>query len=101
MHRSGIALAAAESTLKEWGAGRIPATETDGILTAEEMALLDLDGTWLVVLSACGTGLGESRSGEGVLGMWRGLIEAGRSASFSRAGLSPTARRRGWRCASR
>lgn len=77
MHRSGIALTGAESTLKEWGAGRIPATETDGILSAEEMALLDLDSTWLVVLSACETGLGESRSGEGVLGMRRGLIEAG------------------------
>ena len=77
MHRSGIALTGAESTLKEWGAGRIPATETDGILSAEEMALLDLDDTWLVVLSACETGLGESRSGEGVLGMRRGLIEAG------------------------
>jgi len=77
MHRSGIALAGAESTLKEWGAGRIPATANDGILSAAEMSLLDLDGTWLVVLSACETGLGESRSGEGVLGMRRGLIEAG------------------------
>lgn len=77
MHRSGIALAGAEATLKQWGAGRILDTSKDGILTAEEMTQLNLDGTWMVVLSACETGLGEARSGEGVLGMRRGLMQAG------------------------
>lgn len=77
MHRSGVALAGAQATLREWGAGRIHDTANDGILTAAEMSLLDLTQTWLVILSACETGLGETTSGEGVLGMRRGLIEAG------------------------
>ena len=77
MYRSGIALAGAQATLREWGSGRINDTANDGILTAAEMSLLDLAQTWLVVLSACETGLGETTSGEGVLGMRRGMIQAG------------------------
>jgi CHAT domain-containing protein/Tfp pilus assembly protein PilF len=77
MHRSGIALAGAQTTLESWKHGDVPPVENDGIVTAEDVAALDLRGTWLVTLSACDTGSGEARAGEGVLGLRRGFMEAG------------------------
>jgi CHAT domain-containing protein/lipopolysaccharide biosynthesis regulator YciM len=77
MHRSGLALAGAQRTLLAWAEGRVPSTMNDGILTAEEVAGLNLNGSWLVVLSACETGVGESAAGEGVLGLRRGFVQAG------------------------
>lgn len=62
------------------GANRRSAASTgadDGILSAEEIGALDLRGVRWAVLSACQTGLGEARSGEGILGLRRSLQVAG------------------------
>jgi len=77
MTRSLLALAGAGLTLRDWKKGFFPPPDNDGLLTAQQAASLNLDHTWLVTLSACGTGGGEARAGEGVLGLRRGFAEAG------------------------
>ena len=69
--RSGLALAGANHRAT---AGP---NDEDGILTAEEVASLDLDGVDWVVLSGCDTGLGDIQEGEGVLGLRRAFQVAG------------------------
>ena len=72
--RSGLLFAGANHTLE--GDGVIPDGYDDGILTALEVASLDLIGLDLVVLSACQTGQGDLGD-DGVLGLQRGFKKAG------------------------
>jgi CHAT domain-containing protein len=70
--RTGLAFAGANAR----GFDRV--SGDDGILTAEELASLDLTHAEWAVLSACGTGLGEiGERGEGVFGLARALQIAG------------------------
>ncbi len=71
--RSGILLAEAELTLNE----KPTSNKENGIVLAQEALNLNLQGTELVVLSACETGLGEVKAGEGVFGLQRSFQEAG------------------------
>jgi len=72
--RSGLALAGANTFIEH---GTLPPAAEDGLLTAEDVSGLDLLATELVVLSACDTGLGEIRTGEGVFGLRRAFVLAG------------------------
>jgi CHAT domain-containing protein/Tfp pilus assembly protein PilF len=73
MLRSGLVLA---------GANQKRSGDEDGILTAMEMAGLNLWGTKLVVMSACETGVGEIQVGEGVYGLRRAIVLAGAEAQI-------------------
>lgn len=73
MRGSGLLFSGANISL---GGQKLPDGIEDGILTAEEASLINLESIDLTVLAACETGLG-ALSGDGVFGLQRGFKLAG------------------------
>jgi CHAT domain-containing protein/tetratricopeptide (TPR) repeat protein len=69
MLRCGLVLAGANLTTGDLG--------NDGVLTAADIAMLDLTSARLVTLSACESGSGSIVEAEGVIGLRWALMEAG------------------------
>jgi CHAT domain-containing protein len=71
--RSGLTFAGANRVWTD----KYVSSESDGVLTAEEVVNIDMRNTELVVLSACETGLGDIKGSEGVYGLQRAFKMAG------------------------
>ncbi|MEQ9233092.1 tetratricopeptide repeat protein [Coleofasciculus sp. E2-BRE-01] len=74
MLRSALAFAGAN----RWLEGKpLPAAAEKGMVFAQDIAALDLWETELAILSACQTGIGDVKLGEGVFGLRRAFAIAG------------------------
>ncbi len=73
MSRTGLLMAGCQLA---WSGQKVPEGSEDGILTAKEIAGLDLRTVDCAVLSACETGNGDI-TGDGVAGLQRGFKQAG------------------------
>lgn len=71
--RSGLILS---NGGRAWSGEPIPLEVEDGILQADEISKINLDGTSLLVMSACETALGET-SGDGIYGLQRAFKISG------------------------
>ena len=72
--RSGLYLARANTGIQSGNRGAA------GIMTAEKIAWLPLKGTKMVSLSACSTGVGDTKDSEGVFGLQRAFLSSGASS---------------------
>lgn len=74
MHRTGLLLAGSD---RAWSGYYAQGEQEDGMLRAEEIALTDLSGVRLVVLSGCSTAGGDAMGAEGIYGLQRAFKLAG------------------------
>lgn len=82
MLRSGLIFAGAEETLDGAKSSKDYQSKDNGFLTAYEVANMNLDDSELAILSACETGLGDVKAGEGVYGLQRAFQISGVDATI-------------------